>query len=208
MVLLKWGAIPPPEWATLCLPAAWPAVDPGGIPRPVADRLAGPVLDLTALGFRAVGHIRVPLLEAFRWLYGVLLISPDGRSGAAVADQRMAPNVPAETFSALGSWFDDGTCLSTRNEPRRINPGPGLVWEHYPCARADELMVRHQKHLDRLTADGRTAIRFSDAGLMEASMAHDTLLFENMLDRGVLIEMTDDEVDDNRRRFRKPAGPD
>ena len=54
-----------------------------------------------------------------------------------MADQRLAEDGPIETLSAVGSRLDDGMYVSTRNEPRRIAPGPGITWYHHAWAGAE-----------------------------------------------------------------------
>lgn len=178
----------------------WPAVEADDLPDGMLDAVRPALDDLTGHGYRIVTYGRWPLGEQDREIGGVLFVSADRRTGGVLNWLRIGADSGGGV--SLTTRFADGTFGVSTNLGCHFRPPPGL--ERRVCLGVipRALHWRHQRHINGWVEGGRVPVPFADH---EAAPVSITLGREQeavLVERGVLVPMTDDEV----RAYRESPG--
>lgn len=202
MVRLGLTTWDPPQTITRC--EAWPAAEFTDLPADAQARLAGPVKALERVGYtvRACGSVPV-LTPDVQHNCLVLLLSEDRQTGAAVVDTRVWDY--RETFVNLTTRFTDGTFGLSTNEPRFFLPPDGMLYSHHPHLPADDLDEQHRRNLERWEGQGLFPDRFGPREAAAVSQLLTLRLYDTLIDRGIFVELTGEEIDARLEAMRERA---
>ena len=186
------GIFTPPYAAAI--KTAWISIDPELIPRAAMKRLSSQVSLLQDEGFSVIDYGETPLLEKVREMYSVLMLSKDGLIGVGVFYLRE----PNKIICAAGltTRCHDGTHIITSSERKLFNPLKGRSYQHYHELPADHLYAHHVDRLTQAEAQGASFTPYTAQQGISESIRMIQEWGNHLVERGVLVEIPDDEVED------------
>jgi hypothetical protein len=129
--------------------------------------------------------------------YAVALLHPDATAWVGATWVRSADKV--ESVRLLCTRFQDGAILSTTTGRQRFDTLALITAIRLPGASLEELFARH-RHEIAARADSRPVILDQD-GLVALIVETRRLIADDLIQRGVSVPMTDDEVVELERKW-------
>jgi hypothetical protein len=131
------------------------------------------------------------LLERDRRLHTALLWHPEGEMAATVID--LVEPGEIITATSIGTRYKNGDVLITSSERKIFDLPEKWKGESLLKASPKELVTRHKERMETEPGTIRKYIR--DEG-PERSLAFEEELLEYLLERGILIELDQETVED------------
>lgn len=191
-LLAKVGFPTPLRFPPAIVPTRWHPTDE--LPEAAARRTKRAADALAADGFRLLGHGRWPIPEPHRSVCQSLYISPDRVTGVAVTLVQVGPTTVL--IVGLTTRFRDGTFGITIDGRAHFDPPADQLWRACPGVPPEEMYAEHRRNLVRWEADGRVPEPFADRDGFHYAVELGRMQADELVERGVYIPMTDDEVSD------------
>ena len=179
---------------TASLKTEWIPIDPDDIPRAAMKQICNQVSPLKDVGFELISYGETPLLEETREMFTALMLSKDGVTGVGVVYLRE----PHKTTSAatMATRCSDGSYIVTTSEMRLFNMPSNRDFRYFQGMPASRLHDQHQERLHQAESRGKNFLKFTKQNVAEDSLRFVIEFGEYLVDRGVLVEIPDEEVEE------------